>query len=263
MHEGLADTPHARLWHWDTGGTGDTIILCHPASQGCAIWEHQRDSFSAAGFRVVAYARRGYDQSETGTPDTGTAIEDLSNLMDWLKIERAHLLGAAAGGITVTGFAVAHPARTTSAVLAGTIISPDEDEWRKIYGRLGIAAVRDTVSVDFLELGPAFRAANPEGTKRFITLSSEAKPDTLVNQALGVTVNWQALENLQVPVLLITGEADLYAPPPLHELIASHLPNPQMKTMRAIGHAPYWEAPNSFDDIVLDFLKKRASRLEK
>ena len=256
MFEGFADTPCARLWHWDTGGNGDAVILCHPASQGCAIWEHQRDSFTAAGFRVVAYARRGCDQSETGPPDQpGTLVEDLANLMDCLEIERAHLLGAAAGGITVTGFAVAHPHRTLSAVLAGTIVSPDEEEWREFFGRLGIAELRGVVPVEFLELGPAYRAENPEGADRFATLSAAAKPATPVKQSLGATVNWHTLENLQVPVLFVTGEADLYAPPPLHDLIASHIPEPQMALMRAIGHAPYWEAPDAFNGIVLDFLK--------
>ena len=260
MQEGFADTPNARLWHWDTGGTGDAIILCHPASQGCAIWEHQRDVFAKAGYRVVAYARRGYDRSETGSlDDPGTIIGDLSNLLDWLEIDRAHLLGAAAGGITATGFAVAHPERTLSAILAGTIVSPDEDKWREFYGRLGIAEVRAAVPVEFLELGPAFRAASPEGAKRFAELSEAAQPTTPVSQRLGVTVNWQALEQLQPPVLLVTGEADLFAPPPLHEIIAAHLPSPQMTTMRAIGHAPYWEAPAAFNDIVLDFLENVAA----
>ena len=47
---------------------------------------------------------------------------------------------------------------------------------------------------------------------------------------------------LTFAVLLLTGEADLYAPPPLQRMIAAHLPKHEMSTLREIGHAPYWEA---------------------
>ncbi len=101
MFEGFADTPDARLWYWDTGGTGDAVVLCHPASQGCRIWKHQRDAFAQAGYRVIAYARRGYDRSDTGLADRpGTLVGDLANLLTCLGIQRAHILGAAAGGLT-------------------------------------------------------------------------------------------------------------------------------------------------------------------
>lgn len=255
MFEGFADTPDAKLWYWDTGGEGETIILCHPASQGCGIWEYQRDVFAQAGYRVIAYARRGHDRSEIGSSDDpGTLVGDLVNLLDCLKVERAHILGAAAGGLTATGFAVAHAERTLSLILAGTIFSLDEPDWRKFYGRLGIAAVRDAVSTAFIELGPAYRLSNPEGTERFTTLSTASKPGALPGQKRGVEVTWRALERMSTPTLLVTGEADLYAPPPLQAAIAERLSNHRLETIRAVGHAAYWEEPDIFNTIVLDFL---------
>lgn len=256
MFEGFADTPDARLWYWDTGGPGEAVILCHPASQGCPIWEHQRDAFTQAGYRVIAYARRGYDRSETGpADDPGTLVGDLANFLTCLDIERAHILGAAAGGLTAAGFAVAHPERTRSLILAGTIFSLDEDDWREFYGRLGIAAVRDAVSTAFIELGPAYRLTNPDGTKRFAELSEASRPSAAPGQKRGVAVTWRALDHMTLPVLLVTGEADLYAPPPLQAAIAEHLSNHRLETIRAVGHAAYWEEPETFNAIVLDFLK--------
>lgn len=255
MFRGFADTPEARLWYWDTGGDGLAMVLCHPASQGCEIWEHQYRAFSAAGFRVIAYARRGYDASEIGLSDTpGASVADLANLMDCIGINRAHILGAAAGGITATGFAVAHPKRVRSLILAGTIIAPAEPEWHQLQERLGVAAVRGLVSTEFLELGPTYRATNPDGVARFELLGEKAKPKTPVQQPLGAKVNWRTLEVMTAPTLLITGEADLYAPPPLQAMVAQYLPNHRLETMREVGHAPYWERPDLFNAIVLDFL---------
>ena len=71
-----------------------------------------------------------------------------------------------------------------------------------------------------------------------------------------MTVDWAAMERLPAPVLLLTGEADLYAPPPLQRMIAAHLPKHEMFTLREVGHAPYWEAPAEFNRLVLDFLRR-------
>lgn len=255
--EGFADTPQARLWFWDTGGGGEALVLCHPASQSCRIWGYQQPFFSAAGYRVIAYSRRGHYRSEVGADEErGTSVGDLINLLDSLNVERAHLLGAAAGGITAMGCTVAHPHRVLTLSLVGTIVSPDEQEWRELYGRLGLAAVRSVVSTEFLELGPSYRAAEPDGTARFAQLAAEAKPRGPVQQAIGSKVKWRDMEQVIAPTLLVTGEADLYAPPPLQDLIGAHLPSSERATIREVGHAAYWEAPNTLNELVLDFLRR-------
>jgi pimeloyl-ACP methyl ester carboxylesterase len=256
MIEGYADTPDARLWYWDTGGDGPPLILCHPASQDCRVWENQRDAFAQAGFRVIGYSRRGHGHSEIGpVGKSGTTVDDLSNLMQALSIDRAQMLGAAAGGITALGFVTMYPDRVDRLILAGTIFAPNEEEWRAMHERLGIAKVQHAASTEFLELGPSYRANNDEGAERFASLSRQAigsKGDFA--QPTGPAVSWETLREVRAPVLLLTGEADLYSPPPMQELIANHLPDHRLVTLPAIGHAPYWEAPDQFNKAVLTFL---------
>ena len=255
--EGFATVPGAKLWYWDTGGDGEPLVLCHPGSQSSQIWLYQQPALAEAGYRVIAYSRRGHYKSDRGSDeDRGTSVGDLAALLDFLGLVKAHVLGAAAGGITAMGFAVAHPARVISLVLAGTIFSPEEEAWRTLYQRLGLASVRQSVSTEFLELGPSYRALNPEGVARFVELEHTAKPNGVIRQPLGVTVNWAAMKRLRVPVLLLTGEADLYAPPPLQRMIAAHLPKHEMFTLREVGHAPYWEEPAEFNRLVLSFLRR-------
>ena len=62
--EGYATVSGARLWYWDTGGDGEPLVLCHPASQSSQIWLYQQPAFAKAGYRVIAYARRGVYKSE-------------------------------------------------------------------------------------------------------------------------------------------------------------------------------------------------------
>lgn len=255
MFEGHAELPDTKLWYWDTGGTGETIILCHPGSQSSRVWEFQRETFAGAGYRVIAYSRRGFDRSDpVDGENPGTAVDDLLNLLDACDVETAHLLGAAAGGLSALAVAVAKPERVAKLILAGTIFAPDEEAWRQMYARLGMAQFHAAMSVEFIELGPSYRATNPEGTARFAELAACSRQDKNAAQPTGANVTWQALENLSVPTLLVTGEADLYAPPPLQALVGGHFKNQRSLTLPEVGHAPYWEAPAEFNAIVLEFL---------
>src|SRR5262245_29531970 len=259
--EAYATVHGVRLWYWDTGGAGEPLILCHPGSQSSQIWLYQQPVFAAAGFRVIAYSRRGHYTSDRGPDsDCGTLVGDLAGLLDVLQIAKAHVLGAAAGGIVAMGFAIAQAARVISLTLAGTIVAPEEEEWRVLYRRLGLAEGRAAVSTEVLELGPSYRSLNPEGVARFVELEHASNSGRPVRQPVGALVNWAEMERLQVPVLLLTGEADLYAPPPLQRMIASHLPRHETLTLREVGHAPYWEAPGAFNGAVLDFLRRNVAR---
>lgn len=260
VRDGLVDVGDARLWHWDTGGDGEPVVLCHPASQSSEIWLYQQPAFAAAGYRVIAYSRRGVFKSERGpTRTSASQVSDLAALMDRLGIAKAHILGAAAGGISALGFAVAHPARVLSLVLAGTIFSPDEAEWRHAYAHLGIAMAREkAIPSDFLELGPSYRLSHPQGVARFNELEHRAKASgPAVNLPIGAAVTWTTIRAADVPTLLLTGEADLFAPPPLQEMIAQHMPVHRLVTLREVGHAPYWEAPEDFNSLVLEFLDSK------
>ena len=262
MTDGMADVGGAKLWYRDTGGQGQAVVLCHPASQSGLIWKHQLAALAKAGYRAIAYSRRGYFGSDGVDPESpGTEIGDLAGLLDVLGIGAAHVVGAAAGGGVAMRMAVAHPHRLHSLVLAGTIVAPDEDDWRELYGRLGIANVKDVVSTAFIELGPSYRAVDPAGTLRFAELSDQARPRGAAGQPSGVTLTWQAMQRTDIATLLVTGEADLYAPPPLQRLLAQHLPRHELATLREIGHAPYWEAPEAFNALLLDFLGRQRAAL--
>jgi pimeloyl-ACP methyl ester carboxylesterase len=100
----LADT---RLFYWDTGGDGPPIVLLHPATGSALIWGYQQPVFAKAGFRVIAYSRRGYYNSAPFERDKpGFGSEDLRQLVDALGIRRFHVVASAAGGSIAADFAL-------------------------------------------------------------------------------------------------------------------------------------------------------------
>jgi pimeloyl-ACP methyl ester carboxylesterase len=106
---------------------------------------------------------------------------------------------------------------------------------------------------DFRELGPSYRAANAEGTRRWHTRAQE-KPR--VTYTMRSRITWAALETIKLPTLLLTGDADLYMPPSVLRLFAARFPKCESLVIPECGHSAYWEQPELFNRAVLDFLNK-------
>src|SRR5262245_26818143 len=120
--DGYAQVPGARIWYTDSGGAGVPIVFLHAATGSSRVWEYQIPAFTASGYRVIAYDRRGYGRTviDGGGPPS-TAADDLQGLLDHLGIERFHLLGTAAGGGAVLDYALSFPRRLRSLVVANAI----------------------------------------------------------------------------------------------------------------------------------------------
>ena len=80
-------------------------------------------AFPAAGYRVIAFDRRGYGRTvvDPSGPQPGTAADDLEALVKSLNIDRFHLIGTAAGGFVALDYALSFPNRVRSLVVANSI----------------------------------------------------------------------------------------------------------------------------------------------
>lgn len=256
MIESVADLPGIRLAYWDTGGDGDPVILLHAGTGSLAVWEHQRDAFAAAGHRVIGYSRRGHLGSECGAEDApGTGSGDLLALADHLGIARFHAVGTAAGAIVAADFALTHPHRLRSVTLACTILGVEDAAYRAMSESLrppGFAAMPP----EFRELGPSYRAGNPEGVARWLALERRAIPGRRVVQRTASRITWGALSRLAVPCLLLTGDADLWSPLAVLRVFARHVPHDGAVVIADAGHSAHWEQPDAFNAAVLAFLAR-------
>lgn len=251
LTEHMIDAPGARLYVTDTGGTGPAILLAHPATGSALVWEFQQSVFAQAGFRVIAWSRREYIRTQITGADPGTNTDILA-IADALKLGRFHMLGSAAGGGIGIQFAVAHPERLRSLTMASSIsgiAEPAFKDWAESlrpepFGKLS-AAMR--------ELGPEYRAANPKGAARWAELEHGSRIAPLgAPPAAGVT--WADIARLPMPILWMTGDADLFVPPALQREAGRHAPHSQYGVIRNAGHSAYWEEPEQFNRLVLSFL---------
>ena len=257
-NEGIAELPGTRLDYWDTGGEGPAIVLLHPATGSALIWAYQQPVFAKAGYRVIAYSRRGHHNSAPVPQDNpGTAVDDLHNLIGLLGVGKFHVVGSAAGCAVAIDYALSHPERLLSLTLAGGTGGVRDLDYLRISEGLRSKGFND-MPPDFRELGPSYRAANPEGVKAWLELEHRAVTGNRPGQKPANEVTWARLRLLLVPTLLIAGDVDLVQPPALMRLFRRNIPNSELVVVPEAGHSIYWERPDVFNSAVLDFVGRHS-----
>lgn len=204
------------------------------------MWEHQIPDFTGVGYRFIAYDRRA----------EGNAVDDLEALADHLLVDRFHLIGTAAGGIVALDYALSHPERLRSLVIANSIFGVQDEDYVELTRRLRPPEFIK-LPPEVRELGPSYRAANPEGTERWKALAQHVTPQPMKNR-----ITYAALGTIKAPTLLLTGDADLYMPPSLLRSFATRFPSCEAVVIPECGHSAFWEQPEIFNRTVLDFIAK-------
>lgn len=246
------DLAPGHVFYRDSGGSGAPVVFLHAASGNSALWEHQRSALSDAGYRFIAL-----DHLATARGSNSSAL--LGALLDHLEIERCHVLGTAAGGGAALQFALAHPSRIRSLIVANSIGFVLDREYLDMSARIRPASHFNDLPLEFRELGPSYRASDPDGVARWLALSKQGQRSKGASKENGgnAEVTWAKLEALKVPTLLLTGDADLYTPPSVLRMFAQRMPHAEVAVIAETGHSSYWENPAAFNAALLAFLNKQ------
>ena len=256
VKEAFVEIPGARIFYTDSGGNGVPVVLLHAATGSSRVWEYQIPAFAKAGYRVIAYDRRGWGRTEVSSTEPSTTSDDLLAILDALKLQKVHLIGTAAGGFTAFDFALSFPERLRSLVVANSIGGIQDEDFLALGRRIRPPAF-DALPPELREVGPDYRAANPKGTERWVELEKISKAlATSPAQKMRNRLTLAALEQIKVPTFLLTGGADMYAPPAIQQLFAAHIKSAEMLVVPDAGHSTYWEQPEAFNRAVLGFIRK-------
>ena len=257
--EGVAKLGDFSLGYWDTGGIGEPVVLLHPASGSALCWLYQQPVFAQAGYRVIAHSRRNYYNSDSAPVDNpGSASTDLQRLVDFLQLDKFHLLGSAAGGSVAADYALSHRERLLSLTISSNNLAAAQGAIADAAASIKLAEW-DELPRWFRELGPSYRAANPAGVAKWDEINRISETGRGARQKFVHTVTPEKLATIKIPTLLIVGAADMFTPPSIMRMIARHIPNAEMIVVPECGHSPYWEQPEVFNRTVLEFLGRNSS----
>lgn len=149
------------LWCWDTGGSGEAVVLLHPFSGSGESWPYQQPVLARAGFRTIGYSRRGAYRSVVGNQaDADTASGDLHTLADYLGLDRFHLAALAAGGSVAVDYALSHPDRLRSLTVSGSVMGISDADYTQLSASLRPAPFGE-LPAEVQELGPSYRGGQP------------------------------------------------------------------------------------------------------
>ncbi len=253
-----AELPGVKLWFIDTGGKGAPIVLLHANTGTSATWENQIIRFSRAGYRVIAFDRRGWGKSLANSatgPQPESIAGDLDALASHLKLNKFHLLGVAGGGFAALDFAAWRPERLRSLVIGASTGQVSDKEIADFIARIEIPDIRKLPAA-YREVGPSYRGANPEGTKRWTEIDEHARQPGAPAQSLRTPNTFAKIATIPTPTFIVAADADLLAPPALMRIWAAHVKNREWVVVPDAGHAIAWEQPDAFNELVLKFVRR-------
>lgn len=108
-------------------GTGDPVILVHGTLGDLRSWDPQVEAL-AEHHRVISYSRRHHHPNRccADGPAYSAALhaDDLVELMTWLGVGPAHVVGSSYGAYTALFLAARHPERVRRLVLSEPPVLP-------------------------------------------------------------------------------------------------------------------------------------------
>jgi pimeloyl-ACP methyl ester carboxylesterase len=251
-------------------GAGDPLLLIMGFGGDHLAWVFQTPAF-AERFRVIAFDNRGAGQSDV--PDvaytTRMMADDAAGLLDALGVERAHVLGVSMGGMIAQELALSHPQRVWSLQLHCTLARPDRymdaliESWRTV--RTKVTPEEWMRIVALWLFSPTTYAERPEFVEAVIqTGIANPHPFTLTGflrqgDAVRSHDTLARIGTLRAPTLVSVAEDDILVPPRFSRALAAAVPNAQLRVVPRAGHCLFWERPDVFNTMCLEFLAKHAS----
>ena len=249
-----ADIPGARLWFKETGRHGTPVVFLHAASGTNDSWGLQEPAFIESGYRCIAYDRKNWGRSESVTP-AGSAGDDLEALAQHLGLNRFHLVCTALGGIIGLDYTVEYPDRVISLTVSSSFTGVTDQSYLDVQTRLRPPEISN-LPIELREVGPSYRAVNPEGVAEWLRIEESSRHEITPEegQSPRSPMTYARLAAMQIPVLMLTGGADLLSPPAMMKLVADHIPTCRFEVVPDAGHAAFHEEPEAWNKLVLEFI---------
>jgi len=267
-------------------GNGQTAVLMHGKNFDSSYWKGPIQVLTSAGYRVIVPDQIGF-VNKSSKPDINYTFDLLAantaKLLDALKVEKVVILGHSTCGMLAIRFARTYPQRVTYLILEDPIgledyrlKIPPQTTQRLFEDEMNMTTEEYSAYVHhyFVTWKPEYQIFVDLRTR--MALSGEfprwAKTSALIFQMIYQQPVRYEYSLLKPPTLLIVGQQDrtvilpqYVSPdvlktmghfPQLAEAAVREIPHGKLVVVPNAGHVPHLEQPNTFNQAVLNFLKK-------
>jgi 3-oxoadipate enol-lactonase len=241
-----------------------SVVLLHGIGGAAGIWSGQVARLAAAGFRPVALDLPGYGARAPLARFTFEALAaDVERAIAAHGLSRPVLVGHSLGGMIAQTLLRRNAHGYRGALLACTSPAFGNPEGalqqRFIAARLGPLDAGCSMADLAPRLIDAMLGPNPDrcGRAHAIAVMSAVPPETY-RAAVRCLVTFDERANLahiRVPTLCLGCEQDPNAPAPVMQRMAAKILGARFLCLPGLGHLPNLEAPETFDAVMLEFLR--------
>jgi len=224
-------------------GKGRPVILLHGGLSNSSYWGNLVPALTSHGFRVIVADSRGHGRSTRSAQPYSYDLmaSDVLALLDYLKIQKADLVGWSDGGIIGLDIAIHHPERLNRVYAYGANsdlsgLKPDFDK------NPTFAAFIERAGTEYRKL-----SKTPDQYDSFLQQISQmwaTQPDFTAEQLGGIKVR----------VAIADGEYDEGIKREHTEYLARTIPGAELHILPNVSHFGMLQNPKEFNDSVLGFL---------
>ncbi|MET0645278.1 MAG: alpha/beta fold hydrolase [Pyrinomonadaceae bacterium] len=255
--------------YYEEHGRGEPLVLVPGFGAGLWIWYRQVPGF-AERFRTIVFDPRGVARSAADAPFTMRDLaDDLAALLEELRVEEAHVLGASFGGFVAQEFALAHPALVRSLVLCCTSYGgaghrpPSAETLAAIASTKGLNTEERVRENLLLAFSPRFAAEHAQEVERVTRLRAEnVVPEHVYLRQLQAAFAFDAaarVGGIEAPTLVITGDEDVIVPHENSLNLAAAIPGARLRVIEGGSHAFFIERAEEFNRAVVEFIEQLES----
>jgi pimeloyl-ACP methyl ester carboxylesterase len=254
-----------RRVYYEEHGAGDPVLLITGLGADHTAWALQTE-FLAQRFRVVVFDNPGVGQTTgpAGPYSTGLFADVAAQLVRHLSIDRIHVVGASMGGLIAQQVAIRHPTLVRSLVLHCSWWRADPytqaliRSWQTLARAAGMLELSRQIwlwvfTPRFFEARRSFFAELESQVSETPTQTVEAFCDQA--EACVAHEPLEGIRDVDAPTLLTVGDHDILTPPEHTAAIHERIKGSVLHFWPDMGHAPFWEIPDEFNELNRDFLE--------
>jgi non-heme chloroperoxidase len=260
--------------HYEDIGAGKPIVLVHGWPLSGRSWENQVSALVGAGFRVIAYDRRGFGASSQpwNGYDYDTFAADLDALLRHKDLRDATLVGFSMGGGEVARYIGRYGTeRIARAVFVSAVTpfllktgdNPDGGLDEAAIARFNAGVVGDRMAFldqftkGFFSAGGELKVSE-EQRRYALEIAAFASPKGTLDcvAAFGRTDFRADLKKIAVPTLVIHGDQDAIVPFEVSgKRTAASIPGARLALIKGGPHGLLASHPKEVNAALLSFLR--------